>query len=95
MEQTLQRQNAAHLLRMIGERDALAVSAATSTLSAELEHRATAIQLVLRASKTTETLEEVLASSVYLMIDFDRGIALIFADGQLLDITGAETCKSP
>jgi len=77
--------------RMIGERDALAVSAAASTLSAELEHRVTAMQgLVLRAGGTSETPEEVLASSEYLMTDFDRGIALISADGQLLAVTGDE-----
>lgn len=75
--------------RMIGERDALAVSAAASTLSAELKHRVSAMQgLVLRASGNSAVPEEVLATSDYLMSDFDRGIALISADGQLLAVSG-------
>jgi hypothetical protein len=75
--------------RMIGERDTLAVSAAASTLSAELNHRMSAMRgLAQRASENIDTPEETLASSDYLMADFDRGMALISADGRLLASTG-------
>lgn len=75
--------------RMIGERDTLAVSAAASTLSAELNHRMSAMRgLAQRASENIDTPEETLASSDYLMADFDRGMALISADGRLLASIG-------
>lgn len=75
--------------RMIGERDTLAVSAAASTLSAELNHRMSAMRgLAQQASENIDTPEETLASSDYLMADFDRGMALISADGRLLASIG-------
>jgi signal transduction histidine kinase len=75
--------------RMIGERDTLAVSAAASTLSAELNHRMSAMRaLAQRASENIDVPEETLASSDYLMADFDRGMALVSADGRLLASTG-------
>ena len=47
--------------RMIGERDALAVSAAASTLSAEMNHRVAAMRgLAQRINGVSETPEEVL-----------------------------------
>lgn len=77
--------------RMIGERDALAVSAAASTLSAELKHRVAAMRgLAQRANESSEAPEETLASSGYLIADFDRGVALISVDGSLLAATGDE-----
>lgn len=75
--------------RMIGERDALAVSAAASTLSAEMNHRVAAMRgLAQRINGVSETPEEVLIATEYLMPDFDRGVALISANGQLLAAAG-------
>lgn len=77
--------------RMIGERDALAVSAAASTLSAELNHRVAAMRgLALRAGGFPEAPEAMLASSGYLLADFDRGLALMSGDGRLLAAIGNE-----
>ena len=77
--------------RMIGERDTLAVSAAASTLSAELKHRVAAMRgLAQRANEVAGAPEETLASSGYLVADFDRGMALVSIDGRLLAVTGNE-----
>lgn len=75
--------------RMIGQRDTLAVSAAASTLSAEINHRVADMRsLAQRANESSEASEEILASSDYLMADFDRGVALVSVDGNLLATTG-------
>ena len=77
--------------RMIGERDALVVSAAASTMSAELNHRVTEMRgLALRAIGFPDAPEAMLASSGYLLADFNLGMAFISKDGRLLASIGDE-----
>jgi signal transduction histidine kinase len=67
----------------VGERDERATRAAASAITEQLNHRSAAMRsLALRASDTQDA-EHVLADIVFLLPDFDGGIALFDADGRL------------
>jgi signal transduction histidine kinase len=79
---------------LVGERDRRAARAAASTLTEQLNHRASAIQgLALRASPdyTDVSPKAIIESADYLVSDFDRGFGLFLPDGTMLAATGAVT----
>jgi signal transduction histidine kinase len=70
--------------RLVGERDERATRAAASAISEQLKHRAAATRsLALRAADLGSA-EHVIADAVFLLPDFDGGIALYDAAPNLL-----------
>src|SRR3989304_8017112 len=60
---------------LVGERDQQAIRAAANALAEQFTHRATTLRsLALHVSETSD-LEEALASSGFLLVDFDPGLA--------------------
>jgi signal transduction histidine kinase len=83
-----------HLMRnMVGERDAAAVKAAASALSAQIDTRLkeiASLSELFKADSTrpvTDTLNEI----SYLMPDFDAGVAVIAPSGDLLAVRGDQS----
>lgn len=71
---------------MVGERDERATRAAAAAISEQLNHReAAALSLALRAADTAP--EHVLADAGFLLNDYEGGLALFTADGDLLATT--------
>ena len=71
--------------RLVGERDERATRAAASAISEQLKHRAAATRsLALRAADLGSA-EHVIADAVFLLPDFDSGIALYDAKSGLLE----------
>ena len=71
--------------QMVGERDERATRAAASAISEQLKHREAATRsLALRAADLGSP-EHVIADAVYLLPDFDGGIALFDAESGLLN----------
>jgi hypothetical protein len=70
---------------MVGERDERAVRIAAAALEEQLKHRQDAIRsLSFLAEKASPgELPEVISTSAYLLDDFDAGLAIFRADGQL------------
>lgn len=69
---------------LVGERDQLAAGATASALGAEFSHRSTSLQgFALRVAESGAP-PSVLANSAYLLNDFDAGLAVISADGDLV-----------
>src|SRR3990172_2857266 len=69
---------------LVGKRDQLAIRAAANALAEQLTHRATTLQsLALRVAETDD-FDEILASSRFLLDDFDAGLAVFSRDGTLL-----------
>ena len=69
---------------LVGERDQQAIRAAASALAEQFTHRATTLRsLALHVSETSD-LEEALASSGFLLDDFDAGLAVFSREGTLL-----------
>ncbi len=69
---------------LVGERDQLAIRAAANALAEQITHRATTLKsLALRVSETSDP-GEALASSSFLLDDFDAGLAVFSRDGTLL-----------
>lgn len=69
---------------LVGERDQLAIRAAANALAEQLTHRATTLQSLALHIAETSDLDEALASSVFLLDDFDAGLAVFSRDGTLL-----------
>ena len=70
--------------QLVGERDERATRAAASAISEQLKHRAAATRsLALRATDLQDP-EHILADAVFLLPDFDGGIALYDADSHFL-----------
>lgn len=68
---------------LVGERDQRAARAAAGAITEQLNKRAVAVRsLVLQAA--AESPEEVLATSAFLLPDFEEGLAFYTADGSLL-----------
>lgn len=68
---------------LVGERDQLTIRAAANSLSEQLSHRATALQsLAIRASDADP--QTVLATSAFLLDDFDAGLSIFSRKGKLL-----------
>jgi len=75
---------------LVGERDERAARTAAIALSGQLNYRAAAIRgLAIRASEQIPA-PEILASSQYLLPDFDYGIALFVLEGEALAYLGDE-----
>lgn len=73
--------------QMVGERDERATRAAASAISEQLKHRAAATRsLALRAADLGSP-EQVLADALFLLPDFDGGIALFDGESGLLATT--------
>jgi signal transduction histidine kinase len=74
---------------LVGDRDERAVRTAASAIETELRYRSSAIQLLaLQAMDTSpEALAETLATSQFLLADFDGGLAFLDADGNPLGAT--------
>jgi signal transduction histidine kinase len=74
---------------LVGDRDERAVRSAASAIETELRYRSSAIQLLaLKAMDTSpEALAETLATSQFLLVDFDGGLAFLEADGNPLGAT--------
>ena len=71
--------------QLVGERDERATRAAASAISEQLKHRAAATRsLALRAADLGSA-EHVIADAVFLLPDFDSGIALYDAKSGLLE----------
>lgn len=76
--------------RLVGERDARAVQAASASIEEHLNHRLSAVQsLSLRAGPAeSENTSQILESSDYLLADFDAGLGYISTTGELLAYRG-------
>ena len=80
-----------HAMRaLVGERDERAVRTAAAALEEQLKHRQDAIRgLSILSDKASSTqLPGILASSNYLLDDFDSGLAFFSPDGSLASYTG-------
>jgi len=77
---------------MVGERDERSVRAAASSLESEINHRADTIHslALLAGDGSTENLNLALADSIYLLDDFNLGLAFFSPDGALVADTGDE-----
>jgi signal transduction histidine kinase len=77
---------------MVGERDEQAVRTAASSLESEINHRVDTIHnlALLAEGGSTANLNRALADSVYLLDDFNLGLAFFSPDGALLAYTGDE-----
>lgn len=79
---------------LVGERDQRAVRAAAGALGEQLHHRAVAIQgLAVRAGKqdTRPEFNEILREYAFLLPDFEGGMAIFNAEGELLAYEGDAT----
>jgi signal transduction histidine kinase len=74
---------------LVGDRDERAVRTAASAIETELRYRSSAIQLLaIKVMDTSpEALAETLATSYFLLADFDGGLAYLDADGNPLGAT--------
>lgn len=80
-----------HAMRsLVGERDERAVRTAAVALEEQLKHRQDAIRglSLLSSNASPIQLPEILASSNYLLDDFDTGLAFFSPDGSLASYTG-------
>ncbi len=74
--------------QLVGERDERAARTAAAAISEQLNHRAAAVRgLALRAADQTPPLT-ILQSSAFLQNDFDHGMALFTASGELQAASG-------
>ena len=75
---------------LVGERDERAVRTAASALEEQLSHRVFAIRSLslLAEGATSEKLTKILASSEYLLPEFDAGLAFFKPDGLLENVIG-------
>lgn len=75
---------------LVGERDERAVRTAAAALEEQLKHRQDAIRglAILSDKASSAQLPEILASSNYLLDDFDSGLAFFSPDGSLASYTG-------
>ena len=69
---------------MVGERDERATRAAVSAITEQINHRRSAIRSVALQATNTAGPEHALADASFLLTDFEGGIALFTADGDLL-----------
>lgn len=69
---------------LVGERDQLAIRAAANAMAEQLSHRATTLQSLALRVGDLGSLDEILASSAFLLDDFDAGLAVFSREGTLL-----------
>lgn len=69
---------------LVGERDQLATGAAANALSEQLAHRGTSLQSLASRASETDDLQGMLASSAFLLDDFDLGLLIFSPTGELL-----------
>ncbi|MEX2161554.1 MAG: histidine kinase [Anaerolineales bacterium] len=69
---------------LVGERDQLAIRAAANALAEQLAHRSTTLQSLALRVVETDDFDEILASSSFLLSDFDAGLAVFSREGTLL-----------
>ncbi len=82
-----------HAMRtLVGERDARAVRVAAEALDEQISHRILAVRSLAQLSEGTNPgdIERTLASSDYLLSEFDQGVALFTADGVLRAALGEQ-----
>ena len=75
---------------LVGERDERAVRTAAAALEEQLSHRVIAIRALSQMAESTSPgkLDETLASSDYLLAEFDGGLAFFNPDGALESAAG-------
>ncbi|MBE2199525.1 MAG: hypothetical protein IAE79_13005 [Anaerolinea sp.] len=75
---------------MVGERDERATRAAAAAITEQMTHRLSAIRSVaLRAANAAAGPEHALTDAAYLLSDFEGGIALFAANGELMAASNA------
>lgn len=70
--------------QLVAQRDERAVRAAASALTEQLKHREAAIRSLALRAVTDSSLDHILTDAVFLLADFDGGIAIFDDDLQLL-----------
>ena len=70
--------------QMVGERDERATRAAAAAISEQLKHREAAVRSLALRAADLDSPEHVLADALYLLPDFDGGMALFDAESGLL-----------
>src|SRR5512136_2717830 len=79
---------------LVGERDERATRSAANAISEQLHHRSIAVRnLALRAADGTAP-AAILNTSVFLLPDFDGGLAFFSPDGVRLAVTAGDTAAS-
>lgn len=73
---------------LVGERDERAARAAAVAIAKQLNHRAAAVQSLALQAGGPVTPEHALDDSVFFLPNFEKGLALFTADGQLLATSG-------
>jgi signal transduction histidine kinase len=69
---------------LVGERDQRAARAAAGAITEQLNKRAVAVRSLVLQAAAAESPEEVLATSAFLLPDFEEGLAFYRVDGSLL-----------
>ncbi|HEX6384213.1 MAG TPA: ATP-binding protein, partial [Anaerolineae bacterium] len=75
---------------MVGERDERATRAAAAAIAEQLNHRAAAIRTLAFQAAALNDPEQALAATASFLPDFDVGLAVFSADGELLAASNGE-----
>lgn len=76
--------------QLVGERDERTVRSVAKAISEQLDHRLTSVRS-LAVQATTATPSEILSAADYLLMDFEGGLAIYSANGDLLAARGEQS----